>query len=113
MNDQAIQYAEVSLEEAKAQVALKESIHRLERNRDFRKVILEGYFRDEPARLTGLLAEPKLTAEQKADVLTSLRAIGELRQYFIARLAIADQAEKALEDYEEELVRLRNEEDSE
>lgn len=111
MNDQAIQYVELTLEAAKQQAGLLEALQRLERNRDFRKVILDGYFRDEPARLASLLAEPRLTTEQKADTLNSIKAVGELQQWFLKVRTFGDQAQKAIIDHEEELRILREQED--
>ncbi|MGV8863298.1 MAG: hypothetical protein ACOH2T_19290 [Pseudomonas sp.] len=108
-NHDEIQYAEVTLEEAKKTVALAESVRRLGKNADFKKVIINGYFKDEAARLVMLLAE-RMPAEDKQTIQDSIEGIGQLYQYLLGVEQMGLQALKSIEDHEEELALLRAEE---
>lgn len=108
-NQNAIQQVEVSLEEAQRIVAFGEALRRLENNRDFQAVILDGYFKTEAARLVMLTAEINFKPEQKEAIHAGIRGIAELRQYFLARRAEAEMAAKEIGDYKEELDALREE----
>ena len=55
-----LQEIEVSLKAAKETVKLGEALLRLEKNRDFNKLIGERYFQQEASRLVGLLADPEI-----------------------------------------------------
>lgn len=110
MNNQSeIQQVEVSLEEAERIAAFGEALGRLESNRDFQAVILDGYFKEEAARLVMLTAEINLKPEQKEAVFAGIRGIAELRQYFLARRSAAQMAAKEIGDYKETLDELRAE----
>lgn len=106
-NDQVIQQVEVSLEHAKKTLALSDALRRLESNRDFQQVILQGFFVDEAARLVGLTAEPNLPDKARDAVWHNIRAIGELRQYFIAKHNLGEMARKSIGDFEEHLDEIR------
>jgi hypothetical protein len=107
---QQIQQVEVSLEEAERVAAFGEALRRLEQNRDFQAVIFEGYFRDEAARLVMLTGDITLKPEQKESVYAGIRGIAELRQFFLARRAMAEMATKEIGDFKETLEELREEE---
>lgn len=99
MSSNQIQQVEVSLEQARKVVAFGEAIRRLENNPDFRKVILEGYFKDEAVRLTMLTAEMNLKPEAREAVMHGIRAIAECRQFLQNRVAFSDMAAKEIEDF--------------
>ena len=104
-----IQQVELSLAEAKKVKAFGEAIERLEKNRDFRTVILDGYFTDESRRLTFLTAEENLDEAAMQHVYAGIRAIGELRKCLMARKQMAQVMEKEIRDHEETLDELRKE----
>jgi hypothetical protein len=73
---------------------------------DFKRIILDGYFKEEASRLALMLAEPysnpNLTVEQhQVMIKNKLLAIGELRQYFLKIFHLGNGAEQALRDNEE------------
>lgn len=74
---------EVTIDELKAEIAKLEVIVRLADHPDFQKAIIQGYLRDEPARLAGLLADPTVVASEEAqrDVQNQLTSVGYLRRY--------------------------------
>ena len=64
-------------------VEMYEALSRLHDNPDFQKVILEGYFKDEPIRITSLLATDYVRREGVRPVLMEkLVAISSLEDYF-------------------------------
>lgn len=89
--EEEIQQVELTIEEARKILAIGEAIERLENNEDFKKIIFEGYFVDQAARYTGLLAEPALqAADKQANIIHCLRGISELRQYLLTtKMAVA------------------------
>lgn len=91
---------EVSLEEVNEAIELCRSLERLEKNKDFKKVVMTGYFKEEPVRLTFLKADPnqQLKAEQEA-LDHSIRGIGEFLQYLRGIKAKAEMSKKTLQEY--------------
>ena len=60
------------------------SLERLKDNKDFQKVILEGYFKDKAINGVSLLATDYVIQNNKrTDVMESLIAISRLEDYFI------------------------------
>jgi len=97
-----IEYIDISIEHAKEQIALLESIERLYKNRDFKKVIIEHYMKDEVVRIVHALASP---ANKHPDVQAGLQrriaAVGEFSQFLMAIQRLAEEAQKAILDNEQ------------
>lgn len=108
-NPSEIQQVEVSLEEAERIAALGEALRRLENNRDFQAVILDGYFKHEASRLVMLTAEVNLAPEHKEGVYAGIRGIAELRQYLLVTRTKGEMAEKEVIDFKEALTEMRGE----
>lgn len=65
-------------------VDLAEALVRLEKNTDFKKVILEGYFRDKAVDGVSMLAHPEVKRRnQRGEVFEGLVAISQLQDYFL------------------------------
>lgn len=110
-SDQQRQAIETQLREAKKHVELDEALERLFSNRDFKKIIKDGYFREEAVRLVHLKAEPQMqTPERQAAIVRSIDAIGELSDYFKVLKHNADNARKEITDGETSLEELAAEE---
>lgn len=109
MQDQQAQI-EVTMEQAKQCIAMADSLERLHKNRDFKKIFTECYFKDEPARLVGLKADPNMLSDdnQKA-ILKDIDGIGCLQQFFRAIYQRGAWAERALQEGENELAELAEE----
>ena len=83
MNEQLIEEVEVSIQEAKAVIALAEALGNLHNNKDFQLVILEGYFKNHASDLVMSKAAPGLSSDEAQKAITkSIDSIGELNQYF-------------------------------
>lgn len=104
-----IQQVEVSLEEAKKIVAFGEALGRLENNRDFQTVVIDGYMKDEASRLVMCSALTHKGKDFIENTLQSIRAIGELRQYLLARRASAEQAASDIREFEQALDEMHEE----
>lgn len=101
-----IEEIEVTIEELKKTVARRDLLRKLESNREFRKIFLEGYFKDEAARLTALSAEP---SQEKArpQIMLEIQAISCVRQFLRNIGMMGDIAERELRDNQEALDEVR------
>ncbi len=108
MTNQEIESAEteisISIEQAKSLIEKGEKLERLNHDKDFRELFLEGYFRDESARLVGLLMDPETDDKNREDINRDLIGISAFRQYVINIRKIAKmmhaqvvRSEKAIE----------------
>lgn len=95
---------EAGLNKAKEMVALGEAVQRLQKNRDFKKVILDTYFDSEPKRLTMLLGTPNIRAEMRPAIHESLQAIAELHSFLNTMLSEAERAKELVQDYEDAIA---------
>lgn len=99
---QELREIELDIAQADESIALLEDLMKLEKNRSFKKVILEGYFEKEAVRLVHLKADPEFqTEERQAELMKAIDAIGSLRNFFRAVYQIGRMAEKAKADHEE------------
>lgn len=72
------------LEEYNYYVGQKQALDRLETNPDFKKVILEGYFRDKAVNGVSLLATDYVRKNGlRAEIMENLVAISNLQDYFL------------------------------
>ena len=100
--ERTIQELDANIKEAKKIADLAASLDRLRSNRDFKKVILDGYFEDEAIRLVHLKSEPQMQSpESQASIIQQLDAIGTLNQYFTVVYQKARLAQKSIEDDEQ------------
>ncbi|MGH1461222.1 MAG: hypothetical protein ACRBB6_04220 [Neptuniibacter sp.] len=118
MNDMVqeidLETVEVSMEQAKKALGLRKNLERLTSNRDFKKVVLEGYFEQEAQRLVHLKAVPSMqTPEHQESIMKQIDAIGAVRNYFNTIMVFGAQAEKemvSLEETREEILAEEGEE---
>lgn len=101
---------ENSIETAKEHVAIKDAVERLSRNRDFKKVILEGYFEQEAIRLVHAKADPEFqTPEKQEELHNEMLAIAGVRAYLNRLIQIGRMEEASIPSHERELDALRAE----
>ena len=82
---------------------MKESLENLEKNPDFQKVILEGYFKDKAVNGVSLLASPQIKAQGKRpDIMEALVAISQLEDYFLTIKAMGEDNPEDEEENESE-----------
>lgn len=88
-------------------VELAKSLDRLESNRDFRKIVTDGYFAQEAIRLVHLKADPAMqTPDKQASVLRQIDAIGILSDYLRTIRLQGETARKGVEDAETDRAEL-------
>lgn len=64
-------------------VEMGEALARLEKNADFKKVIMDGYCGEKAEASVSLLAVPQIKAEgRRADIMEDLVSISNLKFYF-------------------------------
>lgn len=89
---------EQAIENAKVYKDLGTSLEKLRSNREFKKVILDGYFKDEAIRLVHLKSDPSMQTPEKQDaIIRSIDAIGSLVSYFRVVEQFASIAAKDIE----------------
>jgi len=109
-NVSALKQVEDNIKQATVHVEFGTAVERLRTNRDFKKVIVEGYFEEEAVRLVHLKADPAMqTAERQESIVKQMDAIGALNQFFQTKLHLAAMASKAIASDEETLDELLNE----
>ena len=65
-------------------VDMAEALLRLESNPDFKKIILEGYFKDRAVNGVSMLCNAEvMRRQQRGNIMETLVAISQLQDYFI------------------------------
>lgn len=100
---------ETTIEELREIVARKHAAIKLESNREYKKLILDGLFKEEAARLVSLSAEPSMIREAEL-IMESIRAISHFQQYMRAIIQMGTVAENNLAEHMEMLEETRAEE---
>lgn len=76
-----------------------EALARLEKNEDFKKVILDGYFKDFPINQTSLLATEHVRANGlRTVIMEQLVAVSNLEDHFYTIKTLGGLAKEDLED---------------
>lgn len=110
MTSDTIQEVERDIAMAKQSIELAVALARLKDNRDFKSVVLDGYFKDEAVRLVHLKADPHFqSTEMQQSILAQINAIGALHEYFKVIEFHARQAAKAIEAGEQTIEELNAE----
>ena len=108
MIKERIEEIELNIEQAKAIVDKGTALERLRNNRDFKKVIIEGFFEKEAIRLVHLKSDFNMQdPESQASILSQIDAIGVLSQYLNNvrnQAMLAGKAIEADEQTREELL---------
>ena len=105
--EQALDSVELSITEAKEKIERSKALERLEKNKDFKALILDHLLRENAINQVRLLASPALKApgEQgamaKAGIEARISMIGELANFFRWTHMEAESARKALDEHEE------------
>lgn len=109
MSEQHITTLELSIEEAQKAVKLGEHLDRLMKNRDFKALIEQNYFKDEAVRLVHLKGSPKMASEELQTFIDNcMIGISGLQQYFNTVRHNAMQAEVGIEECEREIDAIRS-----
>lgn len=104
---QDIQEVQLTIEEAKEIIAMGDAIERLFKNRDFKKVVLEGYFEKEAVRYVKLLGDANLTEKGREEILRDMTGVGVFNYYLHMRRMEADHLREEVKQHEDTLDELR------
>lgn len=89
-----------------------EALNRLRNNKDFKDIVMEGYFKEEAIRLVHLKSDPaSQTNDKQTAILRDIDAIGTLASYFNTIVIIGDRAQKSIEESNQTLYDIAKEED--
>lgn len=111
MSTDAIQSLERNIKKAKEVVEFGAALERLRSNRDFKRVILEGYFNEEAIRLVHLKADPNMQSpDTQRSIVGQMDAIGALNQYFTTALQKVSMASRQIEADQETIEEMASEE---
>lgn len=95
--DEQIELVEISIEQAKEKIKAGKDLEKLTKNREFTKLVLEGFFKEEASRIVLLKADPAMQEPEMQDMMDKqIIAIGYLRQYFARIMQEAQVAERTL-----------------
>ncbi|MEQ1950925.1 hypothetical protein [Mesorhizobium sp. CN2-181] len=100
---------ERQIEEAKAVVEQRDMMVKLTNNREFKKLIVEGFMKDECSRYTHLSTQPGISLQDRADALAAAQAAGHLKRWINAIIMMGNNAEGELGEAKELLDELRAE----
>ena len=100
---QQIKQLDISADDAKRMIKMKDDILQLLQNPLWKKVIDQGFFRDEPHRLVLLRAEFEVLNDpiKQKDIENQLTAVGGLWQWLKERIQLGRMATKTLAQAEE------------
>jgi hypothetical protein len=113
MNTSVVNGLENQLKDAKDLIDRRNMALKLASNREFRKLVLEGFCEKDAARLVSEAGDPALTPQQRADAFEMAKAGGHLKRYLSACFQMGAAAERDLEELEATLAEARVEEDAE
>jgi signal transduction protein with GAF and PtsI domain len=91
---------------------LGKSATKLEKNSDFKKTVMQGYFIDEAARLALLVSDPMISPELRAAVMRDIDGVGAFKRYLSFMVQMGQQAERSIEENEQTLQEIREENDN-
>jgi hypothetical protein len=104
-----IEVLELSINDAKDKIKLRDDLVSLQSNRAFQRIINNGFFRDYPAELARSLADPVISGNKAKfdEVQRDFAGVSVLHGYFKRIQSIGEMAEQSLKDYQEELEEYR------
>lgn len=96
MNIDIVQKLEIEKKNCRERMALRDSIIKLQKNKDFQKIIEQGFMLEDCARYARNSGLVTLSKEEREDSLLKAQAAGHLKEYLHAKLMMGNNAEKTL-----------------
>jgi hypothetical protein len=94
---QDLEQLEISMDEARKTVALRDALRRLTENKDWKEVVDEHFFRNEASRLVLLKADQEMqTPENQAAIDRQILTIGGFRSMLRTIFQLGNMAEQAI-----------------
>jgi len=106
-----IKVIEESIRSARKLIELADALERLKSNKDFKTIVMEGYFEKEAVRLVQAKSNPALqSAEMQKSIITQIDSIGNLNLFFSTIVQQASMARKSIDHDEAALEEIAAEE---
>lgn len=101
--EENIKHVEISIERAQELIERRDRLYRLMDNPDFEELFMNDLFKEEPARLLMLKADPEVKFDEKVRVTIDemIDMVGNLRQWFFNIERGGNQAEHDLKAHQE------------
>ena len=98
--EEQLDYLDANMAEAKHFIDVKNSLLKLQKNKDFKKVVIEYYFKEEAARLV-MAKSSNLDETQQLTIDKMIYGIGSVAKFFDSVLQRGAQAEQSLSEDED------------
>lgn len=93
------------MDEALADVKLRDDLIKMYKNPIFKKILVDGYFKKEPARLAQAITNPEMQDEVDQRSLNEMiRGIGHLQNYLLNITQGGNRAELLIEDHKQAII---------
>lgn len=102
-----IEQIELTIVEARKMAKRGEQAKRLASTKDFKDLIMDGYFVDEAARLVHMSSEPTISEDIRNTIVRDMAGPGALKRYFSTIVRMGDMAAQEIEESQETLEELR------
>ena len=99
MQDSEIQQIEATIEELQAKVDLADALDRLHKNRDFKKILLTGFFTDRAVELAKSASQASISETSAKIHSNALIAISGVQGYFNAIYQEGAGAAQSIEEH--------------
>ncbi len=110
MSQEQVEQIAIDIERANANISKAEALKRLMDSKDFKSIILDGYFKEEASRCVLLKADSNMSAQDQLDLDKQIIAIGELHSHFNVILRLGAMAREAVQADLDTQTELLNEE---
>ena len=110
MSQNDIHEVELSIEHAKKLVERGQMAQKLASNYEFKKLVLEGYFVEEAARLVHLFSDPNIPEDVRTYIERDLQCPGAFKRYLSTIVQMGLQAAQEIKDAHQTLEDIRQEE---
>ena len=102
MSEATVEQLEVEIDQARSVIAMSDDIDKLFKNKAFRNVILEQYFREEAVRLVALRMDREFqTPERQLTIHRQMDGIGSLGAFLHRITQAAETARASIEAMQE------------
>jgi hypothetical protein len=107
MSEVTVDALEEQLKREKSVVELRDSAIKLSGNREFKRLILDGFCGTEAARYVQESADPLLSDRQRADALAMAQASGHLKRFLSIMVQQGNTSARNVKELEEALDEAR------
>lgn len=109
--EQQLAALEQQIKDAQGSLELGKALASLRHNADFKKLVIDGYLKNEAVRLVHLKSDPSMSsADNQAAVVRDIDAIGALAQFFRTVEMMGTRAESSIAEAEQAITEIHEEE---